>query len=39
MGLAQTLKVTYFNCYVMPFIDDSREGLARHRAEVMEING
>ncbi len=36
-GAGSNAKVTYFNCYVMPFIDDSREGLARHRAEVMEI--
>jgi ribonucleoside-diphosphate reductase alpha chain len=36
-GAGSNAKVTYFNCYVMPFIDDSREGLAKHRAEVMEI--
>ncbi len=30
-------EVTYFNCYVMPFPNDSREGLAEHRREVMEI--
>ena len=29
--------VTYFNCYVMPFIPDSREGISDHRKEVMEI--
>lgn len=29
--------VTYFNCYVMPYPRDSREGLAEHRREVMEI--
>ncbi|MDY0115796.1 MAG: vitamin B12-dependent ribonucleotide reductase [Acholeplasmatales bacterium] len=36
-GAGSQAKVTYFNCYVMPFIDDSREGLALHRKEVMEI--
>lgn len=36
-GAGSNAKVTYFNCYVMPFIDDSREGLAQHRKEVMEI--
>ena len=30
-------EVTYFNCFVMPFIQDSRSGLAKHREEVMEI--
>ena len=37
MVLGSKSKVTYFNCYVMPFIEDSREGLALHRKEVMEI--
>lgn len=36
-GAGSQAKVTYFNCYVMPFIDDSREGIAKHRSEVMEI--
>lgn len=36
-GAGSLANVTYFNCYVMPFIDDSREGLAIHRKEVMEI--
>ncbi|MFA5719670.1 MAG: vitamin B12-dependent ribonucleotide reductase [Acholeplasmataceae bacterium] len=36
-GAGSNANVTYFNCYVMPFIDDSREGLAQHRKEVMEI--
>lgn len=36
-GAGSNSKVTYFNCYVMPFIQDSREGLALHRKEVMEI--
>ena len=29
--------VTYFNCYVMPFVPDSREGISEHRKQVMEI--
>ncbi|WP_342274071.1 vitamin B12-dependent ribonucleotide reductase [Spiroplasma endosymbiont of Phycita roborella] len=29
--------VTFFNCFVMPFIHDSRSGIAAHRQEVMEI--
>ncbi len=29
--------VTYFNCYVMPFVADSREGISDHRKQVMEI--
>lgn len=29
--------VTFFNCFVMPFIPDSREGISNHRKEVMEI--
>jgi ribonucleoside-diphosphate reductase alpha chain len=36
-GAGSQSQVTYFNCYVMPFIEDSREGLANHRKEVMEI--
>lgn len=36
-GAGSLANVTYFNCYVMPFIEDSREGLALHRKEVMEI--
>ena len=30
-------EVTYFNCFVMPFIQYYRSGLAKHREEVMEI--
>ena len=33
---ADTL-TTYFNCYVMPFVHDSREGISEHRKKVMEI--
>ena len=29
--------VTYFNCYVMPYPADSREGISDHRKKVMEI--
>lgn len=36
-GAGTNSEVTYFNCYVMPFIQDSREGIAKHRQEVMEI--
>jgi ribonucleoside-diphosphate reductase alpha chain len=37
MGAGSGTDVTYFNCYVMPFIHDSRDGLAEHRKKVMEI--
>jgi ribonucleoside-diphosphate reductase alpha chain len=36
-GAGSKNEVTYFNCYVMPYISDSRGGIARHREEVMEI--
>ncbi|ATZ16512.1 ribonucleoside-diphosphate reductase class II [Entomoplasma freundtii] len=36
-GAGSNKQVTYFNCYVMPYIKDSREGLAAHRAKVAEI--
>ncbi|MCR8969900.1 vitamin B12-dependent ribonucleotide reductase [Facklamia sp. 7083-14-GEN3] len=36
-GAGSQTDVTYFNCYVMPFVPDSREGIADHRKEVMEI--
>ena len=36
-GAGSGQNVTYFNCYVMPFPKDSREGLAEHRGKVMEI--
>lgn len=36
-GAGTSTNVTYFNCFVMPFIHDSRNGLAKHRKEVMEI--
>ncbi|WP_373737481.1 vitamin B12-dependent ribonucleotide reductase, partial [Jeotgalibaca porci] len=29
--------VTYFNCYVMPMVPDSRGGISDHRKKVMEI--
>ncbi|MCA0970110.1 vitamin B12-dependent ribonucleotide reductase [Halobacillus litoralis] len=36
-GAGSHTDVTYFNCYVMPFIQDSREGISDHRKQVMEI--
>lgn len=36
-GAGSQTDVTYFNCYVMPFVEDSREGISEHRKEVMEI--
>jgi len=36
-GAGSGKEVTYFNCYVMPFIQDSREGISEHRKQVMEI--
>lgn len=36
-GAGSNTDVTYFNCYVMPFVPDSREGISMHRKQVMEI--
>src|SRR5690625_1494158 len=36
-GAGSDTDVTFFNCYVMPYPKDSREGIAEHRREVMEI--
>ena len=36
-GAGANTDVTYFNCYVMPYPQDSREGIGQHRNEVMEI--
>lgn len=36
-GAGSETEVTYFNCYVMPFVQDSREGISDHRKQVMEI--
>lgn len=36
-GAGSGKEVTYFNCYVMPFVHDSREGISEHRKKVMEI--
>lgn len=36
-GAGSETDVTYFNCYVMPFVPDSRGGISDHRKEVMEI--
>ncbi|KIL44375.1 vitamin B12-dependent ribonucleotide reductase [Jeotgalibacillus soli] len=36
-GAGAKTDVTFFNCYVMPFVKDSREGISEHRKQVMEI--
>ena len=36
-GAGSNTNVTYFNCFVLPFIHDSRIGIAEHRQVVMEI--
>ncbi len=36
-GAGSGTEVTYFNCYVMPFVKDSRGGISEHRKQVMEI--
>ena len=36
-GAGAGTDVTYFNCYVMPYVKDSREGISEHRKQVMEI--
>ncbi len=36
-GAGSGTQVTYFNCFVMPFIQDSRGGISDHRKQVMEI--
>lgn len=36
-GAGAETDVTYFNCYVMPYVPDSREGISEHRKQVMEI--
>ncbi|UUX35492.1 vitamin B12-dependent ribonucleotide reductase [Fundicoccus culcitae] len=36
-GAGSKTDVTYFNCYVMPLVPDSRGGISDHRKEVMEI--
>lgn len=36
-GAGSDTDVTYFNCYVMPYVPDSREGISEHRKQVMEI--
>ncbi len=36
-GAGSGTEVTYFNCFVMPFVQDSRGGISEHRKEVMEI--
>ena len=36
-GAGSGQDVTYFNCYVMPAMGDSREGISKHRSEAIEI--
>ena len=36
-GAGTDEQLTYFNCYVAPFMHDSRGGIAKHREIVMEI--
>ena len=36
-GAGSNTNVTYFNCFVMPFVHDSRGGISDHRKQVMEI--
>ena len=36
-GAGSKNNVTLFNCFVLPFIKDSRAGIAKHRKETMEI--
>ncbi len=36
-GAGSNTQVTYFNCFVMPHIHDSRGGISDHRKQVMEI--
>ncbi|MDD3113771.1 MAG: vitamin B12-dependent ribonucleotide reductase [Candidatus Izemoplasmatales bacterium] len=36
-GAGSQSAVTYFNCFVMPFVEDSRTGISEHRRQVMEI--
>lgn len=36
-GAGTSSQVTFFNCYVTPFVEDSREGIAKHRMKITEI--
>ncbi len=36
-GAGSQTEVTFFNCFVMPFMHDSRGGISEHRKQVMEI--
>lgn len=36
-GAGSKTQVTFFNCFVMPFMHDSRGGISDHRKQVMEI--
>lgn len=37
MGAGSGKGITFFNCYVMPMVHDSRGGIGEHRKQVMEI--
>ncbi len=36
-GAGSQTNVTFFNCFVMPYVHDSRGGISEHRKQVMEI--
>ena len=36
-GAGSNSKVTFFNCFVLPMIEDSKSGIARHRKELARI--
>ena len=36
-GAGSKNDVTLFNCFVMPFMEDSKEGISDHRKQVMQI--
>jgi len=36
-GAGTNSQVTFFNCYVTPFVPDSREGISTHRKQITEI--
>ena len=36
-GAGSNSKVTFFNCFVLPMIEDSKQGLSKHRKELAQI--
>ncbi len=36
-GAGTNSQVTFFNCYVTPFVQDSRDGISTHRKKITEI--